>query len=226
MKGGSGSFVGVLPQTTQLWPGILCLFFASTAYSRTSRTVRMSENCSVRYVKVVLLSLHIYCSLDMFGIIINPRHTCAARVTVLVGLSVCLQLFSHYRLQGGLARASPWGAAAYTWADNSRMRTRPVMTRILLSCAKTKDDDAPRSSPWPQCAGLYVSATNGFSTTQAWKLKWWFSWLCSRDMPLKQAKKANIPLLHCYLNLICLCCVPWREKKSQQSAFIDWRMLV
>ena len=41
--------------------------------------------------------------------IINPRHACAARVTVVVlciCLSVCLfvcqRLFSHYRLRGGL----------------------------------------------------------------------------------------------------------------------------
>ena len=36
---------------------------------------------------------------------INPRRTCAARVTVVVlcvCLCVCLQLFSHYRLRGGL----------------------------------------------------------------------------------------------------------------------------
>ena len=37
--------------------------------------------------------------------IFNPRHACAARVTV-VGLCVCLfvcrRLFSHYRLRGGL----------------------------------------------------------------------------------------------------------------------------
>ena len=37
--------------------------------------------------------------------IINPRRTCAGRVTevvVCVCLSVCLRLFSHYRLRGGL----------------------------------------------------------------------------------------------------------------------------
>ena len=37
--------------------------------------------------------------------IINPRRACAARVTVVVlcvCLSVCLQLFSDYRLLGGL----------------------------------------------------------------------------------------------------------------------------
>ena len=41
--------------------------------------------------------------------LINPRRACAARVTVVVlcvclsvCLSVCQQLFSHYRLRGGL----------------------------------------------------------------------------------------------------------------------------
>ena len=33
--------------------------------------------------------------------LVNPRRACAARVTVL-GLSVSLRLFSHYRLGGGL----------------------------------------------------------------------------------------------------------------------------
>ena len=37
--------------------------------------------------------------------LINPRHACAARVTVVVlcvCLFVCQRLFSHYRLRGGL----------------------------------------------------------------------------------------------------------------------------
>ena len=34
--------------------------------------------------------------------IINPRRACAARVTVLGLCGVCLRLFSHYRLRGGL----------------------------------------------------------------------------------------------------------------------------
>ena len=38
----------------------------------------------------------------VWRIVINPRRTCAARVTV-VGLSVCLStLILHYRLRGGL----------------------------------------------------------------------------------------------------------------------------
>ena len=49
---------------------------------------------------------------DVHGIfVINPRRACAARVTVVVlcvytsrnsGPCVCLRLFSHYRLRGGL----------------------------------------------------------------------------------------------------------------------------
>ena len=51
---------------------------------------------------------------DLLGVLINPRHACAARVTVLgcvsvclsvvclsVCVSVCLQLFSPYRDQAG-----------------------------------------------------------------------------------------------------------------------------
>ena len=37
--------------------------------------------------------------------LINPRRACAARVTVVVlgvCVSVCLRIFSHYRLRGGL----------------------------------------------------------------------------------------------------------------------------
>jgi hypothetical protein len=57
---------------------------------------------------------------------------------------------------------------------------------------------------------LLISATDGFRTTQAWKLKWRFSWKdCVRV--ICRENKWKWP---CNLNLICVLCVPWRQNKS------------
>ena len=64
----------------------------------TKRIMCLYMHHMYRHTRITKYIMHVNAG------IINPRRACAARVTIVVlrvCLSVCLQLFSHYRLQGG-----------------------------------------------------------------------------------------------------------------------------